>query len=174
MTDLSFGYLVDGYISYTFGSEDAEYYMAILFREDARKVVATRDKNGAFLVFNKPSRFSPPTATINGRNAWLVDYAIRSAGTVVPQRLWSPRSEDDCIALVDNAQFHVPVFFVNASGSLGVPVRNASEGNMQLVGGQFQHPLSDNTFLTIRIAVCTHSFHARSPSLTIRIVVAGL
>ena len=165
-------YLIDGYISATFGFQDAERYMAMVFKVDPQKVVAALE-DGAFYVFNYPSRYTSPTHLVNGKNAWLLDYSVsrRDVGPVVPQQLWHPEKKK-YKNLVLNAQFHVPVFFVNRNGSLGVRISNA--GHMQLRDGHLEQSLSHKTGLTIRLVVCTHLLDACSPSLMLRILVARL
>ena len=140
-------YLIDGFISATFGPRDAERYMAMVLKVNPRTVVAALD-NGAFYVFNPPSRYTPPTCVINRKWAWLFDYSIsyRAIGTVVPQRLYRN--------FVDNIQYRVPAFFVNRNGSLGVPISNA--GHIQLRDGHLAQSLSHKPMLTIRLVVRTH------------------
>jgi hypothetical protein len=178
MINLSRDLLTDGYISYTFGPRHAEKYMAILFGVDKQIVVARCDQSGAFYVLNEPSRRSSPTVSINGQDAWLLDYDLSSYGSVVPQELWTPQRPNELIRYVRNAQIRVPVFFVNMDGSMGVPIKNASMGLMQLHDGQLPQPFSKSSELTVRIAVRTlflpSSSHAHSPSLTGCIVVARL
>ncbi|KAI0295981.1 hypothetical protein BC826DRAFT_908730 [Russula brevipes] len=69
---------------------------------------------------------------VNGRPAWVLDYAIRSGGPVVPQQLWIPHSQGDFRRYVGQASLHLPVFFLNRDGRLGVPVTNAVAGEMSL------------------------------------------
>jgi hypothetical protein len=158
-------FLTDGYISYTFGPRDAEGYLVQLFAVDAASVRAIRHQSGAFYVLNRPSHNSPPALLVNGQDAWLLDYAVRTGGSVVPQQLWPSQGQGDRRRYVDQAQFSMPVFFINASGSLGVPVTNAAAGDMQLHGVNLPSQLADKTAMTIRISVCTRSFPVRSPSL---------
>jgi hypothetical protein len=166
-------YLIDGYISETFGFQNAERYMALVFKVDPQTVVAAL-QNGAFYVFNPPSRYTSPTHLVHGENAWLVDYSVscQASGPVVPQQIWLPQEECERKNFVENAQFRVPAFFVNRNGSLGVPISNA--GHMQLRDGQLTQSLSENTQLRIRLFVCTHLLAARSPSLMLCILVARL
>ncbi|KAF8479757.1 hypothetical protein DFH94DRAFT_496118 [Russula ochroleuca] len=145
-------FLTDGYISYTFGPRDAEGYLVQLFAVDAASVRAIRHQSGAFYVLNRPSHNSPPALLVNGQDAWLLDYAVRTGGSVVPQQLWPSQGQGDRRRYVDQAQFSMPVFFINASGSLGVPVTNAAAGDMQLHGVNLPSQLADKTAMTIRIS----------------------
>ena len=147
-------YLTDGYISYTFASRNAEFYVVHLFRRDAGSVGAHRDsRSGVYTVYVPPSHFSPPIRTQYG-DAWVLDYAVRTGGgSVVPQQLWAPQGQGDRRRYVDQAQFRMPIFFLNANGALGVPVMNAAAGHMQLHDVYLPPSLMDKTTTKIRIGV---------------------
>jgi len=146
-------YLTDGYISCTFNSRNAESYIVHLFKRDAASVEAILDKTGAYFVFIPPSHFSPPIRTGFG-DTWVLDYVVRSGGSVVPQELWRPLGQGDKLRFVDQAQFRMPIFFVNSNGGLGVPVMNAAAGHMQLRDAHLPPSLIDKTTTKIRIGVC--------------------
>lgn len=150
-------FLNDGYISYTFTPQMAEFFLAqLLFKVgNSASIQAIRDSNGsgAYFVFNNPSHYSPPPLTISGRGAWVLDYDVRPGGSVVPQELWVPHGQGDRRRYVDQAQFRMPVFFVCGDGSLGVPVLNAAAGHIQLHDVVLPPPLQDKTTTKIRIAV---------------------
>jgi hypothetical protein len=163
-------FLIDGYISYTFTPQIAEFYLVqLLFRiANSALIQVIRDPNrsGAFFVFNHPSYYSPPPLTISGRSAWVLDYDVKSGGSVVPQHLWFPQGEGDRRRYMDQARFSVPVFFVGIDGSLGVPVMNAAAGHMQLRDAHMPPQLQDKKVVKIRIAVralfflfCAFSHH---------------
>jgi hypothetical protein len=166
-------FLTDGYISYTFKPQNAEGYLVQLFNVNAASVQAIHHQGGAFYVLNHPVHNSLPTLLVNGQGAWLFDYAVRPGGSVVPQQPWFPQGQGDRRRYVDQAQFRMPVFFIN-NGNLGVPVMNAAAGQMQLHGVGLPPQLADKTTIKIRIGVCTRSLSARSRSLTMCIAVAGL
>jgi hypothetical protein len=166
-------YLSEDYISYTFGPRIAEAYVTNLFSVDVASI-QTICQNDTFYVLNPPSYYCPPALSIHGQDAWLLDYAVRTGGSVVPQQLWSPQGQGDRRRYVDQAQLRLPVFFVNTNGSLGVPVMNAAAGNMQLHGVTLPRQLADKTAIKIRIGVRTHFRPVDSPSLTACIAVAGL
>ena len=166
-------YLTDGYISDTFGPQNTKVYVSHLFGVDAASIQAIR-LSDTFYVLNPPSYYIPPTSSVHGRNAWLLDVAVRSGGPVVPQQLWSPQGQGGH-RNVDRTQFRLPMFFMDANGNLGVPVRNASAGDMQLYGVNLPPQLVDKTTIKVRFSVCTHYFPAQSPPLIMRTVaVAGL
>jgi hypothetical protein len=164
-------FLTDGYISYTFTPQMAEFFLVhLLFKVgNSASIDATSDPHGsgAYFVFNPPSHFSPPPLTINGRGAWVLDYDVRFGGSVVPQELWVPHGQGDRRRYVDQARFRMPVFFVGSDGSLGVPVLNAAAGHIQLRDAHLPPPLQDKTTTKIRIAVRALFFLCcRPPSLT--------
>ena len=155
-------FLTDGYISYTFTPRNAEGYLVQLFKVDATSVQAIRHQSGAFYVLNRPSHSTPPALLVNGQDAWLLDYAVRSGGSVVPQQLWFPQGQGDRRRYVDQAQFRMPIFFVNMDANLGVSIMSAAAGQMQLRGADLPPPLADKTTIRIRIGVCSLSLLARS------------
>jgi len=93
---------------------------------------------------------NPSRLTVQGQPAWILDYVVRPRGTVVPQQLWSPQGQGDWRRYVEKADFHMPVFFNNVDGSLGVPL-NAAAGQMSLYGANQLAPLGDKTTTKIRI-----------------------
>ncbi|KAH9995619.1 hypothetical protein BJV77DRAFT_230985 [Russula vinacea] len=149
-------FLTDGYISYTFGPRNAEGYLIQLFAVDAASVRAIRHQSGAFYVLNRPAHNVPPALLVNGQDAWVLDYAVRTGGSVVPQQFWSPQGQGQGDPsrrrYADQPQVNMPVFFVNASGSLGVPVVNAAAGDMKLHGVNLPSQLADKAAIAIRIS----------------------
>ena len=172
LLQLTRNFLTDGYISYTFSPQMAEFFIVeLLFKVgNSAAIEAIRDPggSGAYFVFNNPSHFSPPPHAIHGRGAWVLDYNVRSGGSVVRQELWVPQGQGDRRRYVDQARFRMPVFFVGMNGSLGVPVLNAAAGDMQLHDVHLPPPLQDKTTTKIRIAVCALFFSVLRvpPSLT--------
>lgn len=158
---------IDGYISYTFTPQVAEIYLAYLFKVDPKKLQTFSVNNwpGAFFVADPPMNHCRPQHIVNGRYAWLLDYALRRGGSVVPQQLWSPQGQGDWRRYVEQALLHIPVFFVNADGSLGVPVSHAAAGQMSLRHANEPAPLGDRTTTKIRISVCITFVDARSVHL---------
>ena len=150
-------FVTDGYISYTFTPQTAEFFLVkLLFKvANSESIEAIRDPDGsgAYFVFNPPSQFSPAPLTINGRGAWVLDYNVRPGGSVVPQELWVPQGQGDRRRYVDQALLRMPVFFVGINGSLGVPVLNAAAEDMQLRDAHLPPSLQDRTTAKIRIAV---------------------
>ncbi|KAI9511571.1 hypothetical protein F5148DRAFT_974910 [Russula earlei] len=63
-------------------------------------------------------------------------------GSVVPQQIWFPQGHGDWRRYVEQAELHIPVFFINADGSLGVPVVNAAGGHMTLFRANQPHSVT--------------------------------
>ncbi|KAH9967291.1 hypothetical protein BC827DRAFT_1123712 [Russula dissimulans] len=145
-------FLTFGYISHSFTPLLAEVQVANLYKVDPGQITAYyQERSGAYLVFTQPSYYSPPSVVVQGQPAWILDYKVRSGGTVVPQHLWSPQGQGDWRRYVEQADFHMPVFFINANGALGVPLVNAAAGQMSLYGANQLAPLGDRTTTKIRI-----------------------
>ncbi|KAH9993730.1 hypothetical protein BJV74DRAFT_770768 [Russula compacta] len=149
-------FLTYGYISNTFSPRVAEYYIASLFRVHPAAIQAyslgLQGCNGAYFVLNQPMNYGLPPVQANGQHYWLLDYAVRPGGSIVPQQLWIPQGQGDWRRYVEQAQLHMPVFFVNTNGTLGVPVVNAAAGQMSLRGANAPAPLGDKTTTKIRIS----------------------
>jgi hypothetical protein len=179
---LTHDHLTDGYISYTFGPQNAEDYIRHLVNANPTPIWVVRHQSGAFYTFNQPAadpHFIPPAVALYGRHAWLLDYGVRLGqgfgGSVVPQQIWFPQGQGDRRRYVDQARFRLPMFFLNANGSLGVPVLSAAEGHMQLRDVVLPAQLADKSTIKIRINVCARSLPAHSPpSLTVCTAVARL
>jgi hypothetical protein len=161
---------VDGYLSYTFTPQVVEIYLAYLFKVDPKRVQAFGVYHwpGAFFIADPPMNHCRPQQIGNGKYAWLLDYAIGRGGSVVPQQLWSPQGQGDWRRYVEQARLYIPVFFINADGSLGVPVSHAAAGQMSLRDAHEPAPLGDRTTTKIRISVritavdaCTVYLHSR-------------
>ena len=120
--------LIDGYISHTFGSRDAETYHASLLGRNVQHIqwyTILPESPGIF--FAAPP---PPPATESDQQRWAIDYAVKDTGLVVPQQIWAPRNSADAQRYVHNEQLRPPVFFVHKDGrSLGLPLIDASGGN---------------------------------------------
>jgi len=145
-------FLTDGYISNSFTPLLAEALLYSLYKADPKTITAYKVRSGAYLVFITPPCYSPPSFTVQGQPAWILDYAARSGGTVVPQQLWYPQGQGDWRRYVEQADFSMPVFFINADGTLGVPVVNTVAGLMSLQGGNRPAPLGNKTTTKIRIS----------------------
>ena len=147
-------FLADGYIPSTFTPHAAASYCSILFKVDSSAIQAFRHLD-TFYVWNQPTISTQLPLNVNGRHGWLLDYHVRPGGSVVPQQIWSPLSQWDWCRYIERARLQMPLFFVNADGTLGVPIVNAAVGQMCLHGAGEPVPFGDKATAKIRICVCT-------------------
>lgn len=166
---------VDGYLSHTFTPQGAEGYLACLLKVAGKRVHTFGAHNwpGAIFIDSPPMYHCRPQHIGNGRYAWLLDYAVGSGGSVIPQQLWFPQGQGDRRHYVEQTQLYIPVFFVNMDGTLGVPVPHAAAGQTSLRDANEPAPLDNRTTTKIRIGVRITSIGARSVTY-IHITVAGL
>ena len=88
------------------------------------------------------------------QNAWVLDRRVMSAGTVVPQTLWTPHIITDRRQHVIEAQLQLPIFFVHTNGSLGLSLETAMSGRCNtLIHAQYCAPLGPHTTTHICIGV---------------------
>ncbi|KAI9461957.1 hypothetical protein BJY52DRAFT_1222161 [Lactarius psammicola] len=142
---------IDGNIAQMFGPQGAAMYFARLLQVDPRSLRAMIDPQwpSAFFIRNPPVSRARHLI-IHGQPAWLLDYAIRHGGTVVPQRIWAPQNEAQRHAHVP---LNMPIFFVhNDRVNLGLPVViAASRDCMTLLGAGTAAPVGDCSTTFIRI-----------------------
>ncbi|KAI0060993.1 hypothetical protein BV25DRAFT_821259 [Artomyces pyxidatus] len=130
---------LDGYISNMFGPNGAEFYFSCLLKVPARSLNAVNNIHnwpGAYFVTHAPSPNPQPQAVIQQQYLFLLDYAVMSGlGTVVPQTIWIPSTQQDWVRHVRDAILEMPIFFVHNDGALGISVVNASAGNSLTLRG---------------------------------------
>ena len=112
---------VDGYISYTFGVEKADRHFRSLLKGPTLgpNDVCYSDAQSHFDV------------TVAGCSLVLDLRVDLQRGSIVPQELWQPKSEAVCILHASNATLCMPTFFIRQDGSIGVPLVDAVEGDLQ-------------------------------------------
>ncbi|KAI0255572.1 hypothetical protein BJV78DRAFT_1279317 [Lactifluus subvellereus] len=146
---------VDGNIAQTFGPERATQYFARLLRVDLRSLRPTGSQEWphAFFITSPAVKNSPPSVLIDRQPAWLLDYAIRDVGTVVPQHIWSVHHPSDGGRYYKNVPLNMPIFFVhNDRVTLGLPLLRAAAGDcMTLLGVGAAPPVGDCSTTSIRI-----------------------
>ncbi|KAI0295984.1 hypothetical protein BC826DRAFT_257869 [Russula brevipes] len=159
--------LIDGYISETFSPRVAVIYVACVFKvEPTRLRTFTHEcRPGVFFASNPPTDHSRPPITLNGRPAWVLDYVIRFGGSVIPHQLW-PHKLDDFLRSVGQASLHLPVFFLNMDGNLGVPVMNAAAGQMSLDAAHEPAPLGGG--YTTKIRICWPGYRPSEQQIQLR------
>lgn len=110
--------LVDGYISQTFRSRAAEQYFLKLLESTSIPSYATLPSTGRggcfFFVYSVPPHIAACFPNLPGR--LLLDRGIMVRGTVVPQKMWSPRSAIGIRQYVERAELQMPVFFEGRDG----------------------------------------------------------
>jgi hypothetical protein len=149
----------DGYISQTFGPAGAEQYITRLLRGfDYQSLEPTNSPQwpGAFFITIPAIQDAPPSIHINGWPAWLLDYHIRSSGTVVPQYIWSPLASNPPDARrYANVTLNMPIFFVHSNKiDLGLNLIDAAAGECGvLLGAHIAAPLGACSTTKIRIKV---------------------
>ncbi|KAI0259451.1 hypothetical protein BC834DRAFT_974254 [Gloeopeniophorella convolvens] len=143
--------LVDGYIANMFGPLDAQGYHSSLLGVDASQLQIHANVAGwenTFLV-------TPPTPpNVNPRlhlPPWVLDYALVTRGTVIPQAIWTPTNQADVQRYVQ--QLCLPVFFIDRySGRPGLPLINAAGGDCgSLRGANDPAPVGPGHKAQIRI-----------------------
>jgi hypothetical protein len=152
--------LVDGNLAHMFGPEGAALYFARLLKVDVRSLRTTMSQEWphAFFITNPTTpavQNAPPTLRINRLPAWLLDYAIRQVGTVVPQRIWPPGNMSETPRPA-NASLNMPIFFVGRDRvTLGLPLPVAISGDdrAQLLGAGSPAPIGHSSTMYIRITV---------------------
>lgn len=116
-------YLIDGYISFTFGFQTAEHYMARIFKLDPRSSQLLRMAPSTSLIILR---------IIINLLIWYMDKTpglliilplAGQRGPVVPQQIWLPQGEGERKTFVEDAQFRVLAFFVNMDWSQAYPSR---------------------------------------------------
>jgi hypothetical protein len=146
----------DCYISQTFGPVGAEQYITHLlggFNYQLLHPTPSLEWPGAFLITIPVIQNVSPSTHINGRPAWLLDYQIRSSGTVVPQQLWRPNNPSDARRYT-NVTLGMPIFFVhwNKEG-LGLSLIQAAADCGMLLDACVAAPVGACSSMNVRINV---------------------
>ena len=140
--------LVDGYLSHMFGPLDAEMYHTSLLGTSSDLIPRhAMPPEGIFVA-------ATPPGVESNQGAWEIDYAIKDAGVVIPQQIWSPRNPADAQRYVHHEQMRPPIFFALKDGSLGLPLTAAAAGNcMYLRGAKQVAAIGQGAHAQIRINV---------------------
>ena len=140
---------LDGYTAHTFTPKDAEMYLVgLLKRAHPRQIQWRTDVTGAILA-------APPAGLMSDQRDWVIDYAVRDTGSVIRQKIWTPRQMSDEVRRVDHEQLNCPIFFIHNNGQdLGIPLIEATRGNcMSLRDAEEAAPVGRSTHIQIRINV---------------------
>jgi hypothetical protein len=154
--------LVDGSISYMFGPRAAEVYFGNLLKSCIRRSQLCWDvpnwPGACFTsqgVLNVIAETSSSTCHMRvGPKARLLDYDVRSLeGTVVPQAIWCPQSQNAMNKYVLGATLQFPIFFVRQDRAVGLALHEAVERPYEVLGGETYAPLGGQSTLHVRIQV---------------------
>jgi len=147
---------IDGYLAQMFGPKGVESYLLRLLGVEARflRLNFSQEWPQAFFITSPVVQNARPSLSINGQPAWLLDYAIRQVGTIIPQRVWTPGYASE-IQRQANMLLNMPIFFVQKDRvNLGLPLLKAAVGNCEmLLGASAPAPVGDCTTTYIRINV---------------------
>jgi hypothetical protein len=162
MSSYNVDLLVDGYISRSFyPNKSAEDYLSHLLKtRNLRELCPTLPSPSGvvFVVRLDASRLIPPQPLAwdhTGAPLWVLDYAIKTVGTVVPQTLWTPHNKNDMKQHVEEADLQLPIFFIHENGDLGLSLEDAVNGRCHsaLRDARTHAQLGGKTTTHIRISV---------------------
>ncbi|KAI9511602.1 hypothetical protein F5148DRAFT_1170347 [Russula earlei] len=153
--------LVDGYISQSFRSKDAEGYFCHLLKtnssglkQSCQALMMPGCSDVLFVVKTVPNAISPRSFMQgpDGGLLWLLDHSVVPTGTVVPQALWSPQNVNDFKQYVSEAPLQLPIFFIHETGALGLSLSDAANGRCHtLREARLQAQLGGKSTTHIRI-----------------------
>ncbi|KAI0317165.1 hypothetical protein OF83DRAFT_175373 [Amylostereum chailletii] len=138
---------VDGYLAYTFCPRGTDYYLRCLLKTEPSRLSVVLE-HGRFLTYNPPSVTMTPTSMdAYNRPRYLLDLAANvRLGTIVPQKIWVPTAPGDFQRHVAGAQLQMPIFFVQSTGAIGIPLAWAAGGVTQsLYNATAQAPMGGKT-----------------------------
>ena len=140
--------VIDGYIAQMFGPQDAEAYFVSLLKRERRHFQWHAGGMGEFFAAH-------PDALASDQEDWVIDYAVRSVGPVVQQKIRAPIKTSNKVRRVDYGHLHPPIFFIRDNGlGLGLPLVEAAGGNRILLrGAQEAAPVGTSAHAQIRINV---------------------
>ena len=152
--------LVDGVLSYMFGSRISEWYFEHLLKGRIRRSLLRWDVPGwpgACFTSQESGSEIPVFHEHHPAPARLLDYDVRRLrGTIVPQALWGPQGQGATKKYVLDATLQWPVFFIREDHTVGLSLQEAVEGPRQaLLGAQTRAQLGERSTLHVRIKVRT-------------------
>ncbi|KAH8989637.1 hypothetical protein EDB86DRAFT_2831513 [Lactarius hatsudake] len=155
--------LIDGYLSQTFQSREAEKYFLNLLKRTSIPSHATLSYTGMkdyFCVHSVPPHI--PTRFPNPPSPWLLDRGIVNRGTVVPQTMWSPRTATDRRQHVEEAKLQMPIFFEAKDERLGLSLGASIGGKRHVLrDADVPAPLGQKTTTHIRIVWLGYKMYKR-------------
>ena len=153
----------EGFLAKMFGPRDAAFFIESLLKVDAREVHLVGNVPGWHnaLMSQMPSIQEAGYALLapNGQPLWLLDFIPQRMYHVVPQKIWTPPNQSDWRRYVEQATLRMPVFFIQNSGAIGLPLAQALNGDRALLrGADKPAPLGGGHSTQIRIAVSSAFF----------------
>jgi len=171
---------IDGNIAQMFSPAGAVQYFSRLLGVDSRSLRPTlsQEQPHAFFITSQAvyagAQDPHPSLVIDGRP---LDYAISQAGTIIPQRLWSPTNSTDALRF-SNLLLNMPIFFVrNDRTTMGLPLLRAIEplgAHETLLGAGNMAPVGNCSTTYIRINVSSLSMikhHLRLEVMLLKFLV---
>ncbi|KAN0134027.1 hypothetical protein V8E53_008245 [Lactarius tabidus] len=145
--------LIDGYISHSFQSRPAQQYILCLLKSDSIphiKPSSYPDREGYYFLVG-PTALHAQAQPFDTSNR-LLDRALVTRGTVVPQTMWSPNTVTDKRQHVEEAVLQLPIFFEGIDGRLGLSLEDSAAGRCHgLRNAQQFAPLGQKSTTHIRI-----------------------
>jgi hypothetical protein len=168
---------VDGNIAQMFSPEGAMRYFTRLLGVDARSLhpaVSQEPPHGFFIsspAVHAVVQNARPSLIIDGRP---LDYALSRAGTIVPQRMWTPANPMDAQRHA-NVSLQMPIFFIhNDRLTIGVPLLTAVRGDFPtLLNAGYMAPIGTCSTMYIRINASTFS-HSMIAHICLEVVLLKL
>jgi hypothetical protein len=147
----------DGYLMRMFGARDTTFFLESLLKVDAREVDLISNVPGwpNALMVSRPSvsGTTPDAFESNQAPLWLLDFVPLPRLAVVTQQIWSPPNQSDWRRYIEQAYIRMPVFFVQNSGVVGLPLSRAVVGDTaSLRNANRAGPLGGGHSTQIRIA----------------------
>ena len=151
---------VDGFVARTFTAGDANNYLRLLLRTPQPQCFleyyGIEYCRGAWYIRCNGNMMQGASPGVPYLPTPLLDYSMNeTAGTVVPQRRWTPAEEVDIRRHVECAALLLPIFFVNRTdGSLGFRLTDILHGcDRELYNANSFAPLGGKYTTQVRIHV---------------------
>ncbi|KAI0044764.1 hypothetical protein FA95DRAFT_221898 [Auriscalpium vulgare] len=147
---------MEGCLSHTFQPQGSQLYLEGLYKRDVSGLHGIGNvhhwESGIFTNV-QPFPNARPCVVVNGQNLWLLDFNVMEVmhrahasnmmprGSIVPQPMWLPQTQQDRDRIVRDAPLAMPVYFVNLNGIPGVTINDAINRNFRLHGQQDLVPI---------------------------------
>ena len=157
----------DGYLVRMFGARGATFFLESLLKVDAQVVQLISNVPGwpnALMVSRPSVSGTHPDALANNQHPlWLLDFVPLPRLIVVTQQIWSPPNQSDWRRHAEQARLRMPIFFVQNSGVIGLPLSRAAVGDTaSLRNADKAAPLGGGHATQIRISARLPSFLSSS------------